>query len=227
VLTDASDFIDGLIDGPRQLSPYPCGASGLEISATTASPSASVATASARSALKVRVHSRGRSYTPAAAAAAGLVDISENSARTVTLVTSPRTPVTVTVSGRKVSLGTRALNGKKAGAKRLYTPVSGTVTVSGGKVASGKRVLAPSRDRKAPRTSVRVVRKAHGAVLRFTVRDASASVTMARVGAGRAKSVRGGKLRIARIPRRGVRVRYQSRDMLGNTERLRSKRVRP
>jgi len=40
VLEDVSDFIDGTIQSPRRLSSSPCGTSGYEVSARSASPSA-------------------------------------------------------------------------------------------------------------------------------------------------------------------------------------------
>ena len=91
----------------------------------------------------------------------------------------------------------------------------------------GTKALKVNRDRRGPRTTVKVVRKGRGAVLRFKARDKSGvAATVASVGGRKARTVRRGRLRIAKLPAKRLRVRYQSQDVLGNREKVHTLRLR-
>jgi hypothetical protein len=228
VQADAINWLMGWSDVPRSLSPSPCGASGQELGLRSSGVvSGGASAAAARRAMKVTVVAKGRRYSLDAAVKAGLVELIQRDADEIVLVTDSSAPVTVSVAGRKVSATLRSLSGDKEGAARTFGPASGTLTVKGAKVMRGRKALRVNRDRRGPRTTVKVARTGRGAVLRVRARDRSGvAATMLSVGGRKAKLVRRGRVRIARIPAKGVRVRYQSLDVLGNREKVHTLRLR-
>jgi hypothetical protein len=227
VQVDAINWLMGWRDVPGELSPTPCGASGYELGLRSGPPVAGGAAAAARKAMKVTVIAGGKRHSLDDAINAGLVDAIQRDADQVVLVTNTARPVSVEVSGRWVSATVRPLAGAKEGAPKAYGPVTGKLTVTRAKVLRGKKALKPSRDKAGPRTRVKVVRKGRGAILRIKARDRSGvAATMAAVGKRKAKLVRRGRLRIAKVGAKGVRVRYQSIDVLGNREMVRTLRLR-
>jgi pimeloyl-ACP methyl ester carboxylesterase len=221
VLRAATEFVDA--GGTNALSAQPCEAKGREISVQAGTGGAAAAAPGGAVKGKVGLPD-GRSLTLEQAAEAGVVEPAEQTAGLATFVVPDGVPVTITVSGRRLTVKQRELANSLAGAETAYGPLTGKVTIDGGTVKRGKRTVKPKRsDTVKPRTRVRVRRAGRGATLRFTARDRSGvAATMVKVGKAKPKRVTG----TLRIKRRGVLVRYQSQDIFGNLERVRSVRVR-
>jgi pimeloyl-ACP methyl ester carboxylesterase len=225
ILRAAAEFVDA--GGTNALSAQPCEAKGQEITVQAGTGGAAAA-AAAGGALRVTIGlADGRSLTLEQAAEAGIVVLAEHTSGIATFVVPDGVAATITASGRRLTIKQRPLVNSLAGAESAYGPLTGKVTIAGGTVKRGNRtVKAARRDTVKPRTRVRVRRAGRGATLRFTARDRSGvAATMVEVGKAKPKRVTR-SLRIRSIPRRGVLVRYQSQDIFGNLEKVRSLRVR-
>jgi hypothetical protein len=220
ILRAATEFIDA--GGTNALNDRPCAARGQEITVQAGIGGAAAAQAGA---LKVTATTPdGRKLSLDEAAAAGLVIVAQQTAGLATFVVPEGAAVTIGVSGRKLTVKQRPLQDTTAGRETMYGPLAGKVTIDGGTVKRGRRTVKPARrDTVKPRTRVRVRRSGRGATLRFIARDRSGvAATMVKVGKAKPKRV----TRTLRIKRRGVLVRYQSQDVFGNLETVRSVRVR-
>lgn len=188
-------------------------------------PRARAGTAAARSVAVAPLRAkrrRGRFLALAAAERAGLVQPVRHGDGLL-LLSDPRTPVSVRLRGRALSVEMRRVRGGQVRARAAFGPVSGTLVtrldsrLSGR--ANGRRLARRRPDRAPPRTRAFIRIRGARARVRFRARDRSGVRRTYVVIGRRLAQLRRGALMIP--VRRLKRVRFASVDVLGNRERWR------
>ncbi|HXD55921.1 MAG TPA: alpha/beta fold hydrolase [Solirubrobacteraceae bacterium] len=115
----------------------------------------------------------------------GLIQFLELGGRTV-IVTNERKPVTLTLSGKNLSLRVRSIDNNGGGAPVYYGPVSGGITIAGSTVARGSHKLKPVKSSGAPHAVARVRRHGKRFLVRLllTGRHSAGSSIRYRIGKG-------------------------------------------
>jgi pimeloyl-ACP methyl ester carboxylesterase len=98
----------------------------------------------------------------------GAIQFLELGGRTV-IITNDREPVTLQLSGQKLSLRVRAIENNGGGAPVYYGPVSGTITLAGNTVVKGSRKLRPVKISGAPHAVARISRRGKRYLVRLLV----------------------------------------------------------
>jgi len=206
---------------PIDDSPAPaaglCPLNGTQVSLYSLAPSGF-----ARDDVRVQAVASGAgSMTLAQAVNAGFVHAIQLR-REISLASTTRQPVTLSLTPRRVVIRVAAITDGKAGPSRDYGPIgTGGVTLSlGGTVTivhAGKVIRPHRADQKPPRTTVVIKRAGRRFRLRFIVHDASLTTTYIRIGK-RILRVRRGTISLTRAQLH-TRILVQSIDAFGNVEK--------
>lgn len=227
VWEEVASFLDG--GTTKKLQDQPCAAQGDEI--TLRAVPGGKARGSAAGELMVRVFGTGTMMKLSEAQTSGLLQVVERDPDEVVVVVPRGQALGLVAKGRDMTITTRMLSDADAGPPVAYGPSNAALSITTGTgvtvTRSGRPVRSRPADVAAPRTTMRVRRRSRGAVLRFTARDAGrVRATIVKVGGRSAARLTRSTLRVRRLTRKGVLVRYQSVDAFGNVEKVRTRRVR-